>query len=212
MSNGLVRDDLIVNGYIRRQQADIPKEIIDLCIKWYHMALFWEFFESSRVDIMNDDHTKPTIIKYKAGEEDYTSIYGSVIMPSMNNDEIYEYNIKFDKLDGVAIGICDAKFIKTDTFFYNNSQNASKHYALWCWNGRIRTSETSWYGNDYADKLTTNEVSEIKLTYDASNATISFKVNDKDYGVASKTFKSDDISYRLAIHIDASQDTTIELK
>ena len=210
MSNGLGRDKLIVNGYIHRQKTNIPLEIMKLCLKWYHIPLFWEFIEDSRVEPMNDE-TKPTIIKYKSGRE-FTSCYASVIMPSMNNDVIYEYNIKADGCL-IAVGISNAKFLNAKTFFYDNGKNKSEFYALLGWDGRI-VSYKSWSENsNYADGLRgRTEMNEIKLIYDPSNATLSYKINGKDYGIACYTSKSSETSYRLAIHVDSRNDMIIELK
>ena len=215
MSNGVDRDDLIVNGYIRRQKTDIPLEIIELCLKWYHIALFWEFLENSRVEIMNDDHTKPTIIKYKQGRG-YTSCYGSIVMPSMNNDQVYEYNIRVER-HLIAIGICDTNFLDTQTFFYNESKNTTNFYTLLGWDGRLITydaSSSKKIYKKYADglNLRNTEMNEVKLIYDASNATLSYKINGKDYGVACDTSKSSEISYRLAIHVDCRKDMIVELE
>ena len=76
--------------------------IIELCLKWYHIAVFFEFYEESRVEIMDDD-TAPTVINYKMSDgKDYTSCYGSTVMPSID-PEIYEYHVKLGAFAGVAI-------------------------------------------------------------------------------------------------------------
>ena len=210
MSTRLTEDSLIVSGYIHRQETEIPAEIIELCLKWYHIALFFEFMEDSRVEIMDDDK-QPTIIKYKPGYG-YTSCYGSVIMPSMSNNAIYQYNIKFDKSYAIAIGICDAEFVDTATFFYNTLKNRRKYYCLCSWEGTVGSQEvTGW--REYADGVGGNiGINEVKLTYDAANATVSYTINNKDYGVAFNTSRSHKISYRMAIHVDCKEDMILEIQ
>ena len=215
MAGRLERDSLIVSGYIHCQKKEIPTEIILLCLKWYHLTVFFEFYEESRVEIM-DDETMPSIIKYKPYDLDneclqYSSCYGSVVMPSMGS-EIYEYHVRFDKFAGVAIGICDAEFTNTDTFFYNGSASAS--YALWCWSGNMFCSGGGNSGSkSYAGALIDDpKMNDMVITYDPSNATLSYKINGKDYGVACNPFKSSEISYRLAMHVHYHGDIIIELK
>ena len=89
------RDELLVHGYIRKQQIDIPKEIAALCLIWYHFELY--IFKAKFGVTLNENRT---IIK----QYSYGTCYGSVIMPSWNNNLIYEYTVKIlEHAAGVAI-------------------------------------------------------------------------------------------------------------
>ena len=170
MSNKFVRDKLLVSGYIHQNNIKIPADIIQLCFQWYHIRLFFEYYPSREAQIMNDE---TTIIKFKAFEnydDAYYSCYGSIIMPSMDNNCIYEYNIILTGQSGIVIRICDAEFINTDTWFYNGDLNKSKYYGLYGWDGHtmspyLRYSDTFNYKK--------HEINEVKLIYDANNSTLS---------------------------------------
>ena len=189
------RDELIVSAYFHQIKIDTPVEIIQLCFKWYHIPLFWEYF-SSEGQIINNEKT---IIKFDDSNvkgPPFVSCYGSIIMASMNNDSIYEYGVKLEGKLAVVIGICDAEFINTDTFFYDGNSHHSSFYALYGWDGDIvsQAPHDRWKRKSYAVGYN-NGVNEIKVIYDACNGTLSYKINDKDYGIACNTFKSDKMSY-----------------
>ena len=49
-------DELLVYGYIRRKfELDIPEDIMDLCVLWYHIASY--FLVAGKHCTFNDDYT-----------------------------------------------------------------------------------------------------------------------------------------------------------
>lgn len=205
-----VEDDLLGYGYVRQQtDRDIPKEIIQMIFKWYHVASFIEYYNESIAEIMNQEKTMIISKGFRSRICRFCSCYGSVIMPSFNNDIIYEYTIKVSlssRSQWYAIGICDATFIDTDTYFYNKNRNKSKFYALKP-GKKIKSHEhdNTYSGTYYACDLkqTQNGGGSITVTliYNAANETLSFRDEVQDYGIASKTYKTQDFSYRLAIYL-----------
>lgn len=89
-----VQNDLLVNGYVREQaHRAIPSEIIQVIFKWYHITFFIQYYNESVAGIMNPQKTMVKCWKSR-GFHSLCSCYGSVIMPSFDNDIIYEYTIK----------------------------------------------------------------------------------------------------------------------
>lgn len=211
------KDELIVSGYIHQCKLNIPVEIIQLCLKWYHVAFFFEFYPSVG-KIMNDEKTIIKFIKPPPKRDEFVSIYSSITMPSKNNNSsIYEYDIRLHGKLGVVVGICDAKFIDTDTFFYDEKSNHSSYYALYGWNGWIIQKESHGsmkYAVPYNYTEDTKDT-EMKIIYDTHNETLSYTINGKDYGIACKPIhRHETLSYRLAIHLDLDSldEMTVELK
>ena len=93
------RDSVLVHGYVREQfeifNIDIPEEVIELFVAWYHNPSYF-IKKSVGQEFLNDDQTK---IKQESADE---SAWGSILMPSID-DIIYEYTIKVsDYPTGVA--------------------------------------------------------------------------------------------------------------
>ena len=195
------KDELLVYGYIREQKLHkIPIEIIELFLKWYHNPLFIKFFDASRAAIMNEKNTK-----IKCIFELPNSCYAALTMPSSDNNTIYEYAIRILQGHFVAIGIVDALFKKTDTFFYNLEVNKSKFYVLMSWCGGTKSHEAEYNWSDpncYGPRFNHNYPTIVKLIYDAYNGTISFYYNDEHHGVAYQTHKAPELSYRLVVYLE----------
>ena len=196
------KDELLVYGYVRRQKlSQIPIEIIELFVKWYHDPLFIKFFAVSRAAMMNEEKTK-----IKSTSDLLNSCYAALTMPSFDNNTIYEYTIGILQGKYVAIGMVDALFVKTNTFFYNLDYNKSKFYVLMSWSGHTKSHKAghNWgEPNCYGPRFNDNYPTIVKLIYDAYNGTISFYYKDENHGVAYHTRKSPELSYRLAIYLKA---------
>ena len=199
-------DDLLVYGFIRKEDIDIPTEIIALCFLWYHIELF--IFKSSSHISLNEDKTLITQQQTEKGERALNSCYGSIIMPSINNPLIYEYTIKVSPTKNqVGIGIDDSECKCIDTYFIGSRDTFN--YGLQCWNGHKSSKEDMWgvpYGNacDHAKEII------VVMIYNAKDATLSFSVNGKDYGIAyDNVHKAKGLNYRLALYQNGG--STIEL-
>lgn len=107
-----------------------------------------------------------------------------------------------------GIGICDASFIETDTYFYNKKQNKSKFYVLNP-GKKIKSHlhDRSSTGDSYECSLERKQkggdstTASVTLIYNAANGTLSYKDGEQDYGIAFKTYKAPDFAYRLAIYL-----------
>ena len=199
------RDELLIHGFIRNEKIDIPVEIINLCLLWYHMALF--VFKSADIVTLNEDKTVITQEKKNTSGEMNTS-YGSIIMPSMNNEMIYEYKIKVSPTENqVGIGIDDAECECVDTYFIGSQK--TYNYGLQCWNGE-KSSEKDRWGTKYGDPCDGKKETIVIMTFNAKDSSLSFVVNGKDYGIAyDDIYKQPGLDYRLALYQNGG--STIEI-
>ena len=204
------RDELLVHGYIREQKLKhIPIEIIELFLEWYHSPVFIEYFNSKCAEILNDEKT---LIRYSSNNfGDWNSCYASIIMPSFNNNTKYEYTIKILSGTQCALGMVDALFHQTGTFFYNDALNKSKYYALYSWGGGKSHDES--LSAAYGCPFNRDHPIIVKVIYNAYNKTLSYNIKDKHQGIAFGTHKDEVLSYRLAIYLKyGSKIELIDLK
>lgn len=171
------RDTVLVNGFIKRYASEVfPLEILELVLQWYHIPFCIEYFELHRVGIMNKEKTKIRHFKYALG----STSYGSIIMPSFDNNIIYEYTIRIIEGNNLSIGLTDALFLKTNGSFYNSTFNKFKYYVF---------------------NTDTKGLSTVKLIYNAYAATLSLEIDDKPDGLVYETHKAEELNYRLAIYM-----------
>ena len=195
-----LKDELLVHGYIRQQQLrEIPIEIIELCLKWYHNPLFIEIFNSSRAQIMNDDKTIIRYFNKDDNENLVSSCYASLVMPSIDNTTIYEYTIKVFEESEFGVGLVNASFNKTDTWFYDGRHHGFDYLVFCSW-GDIYALNQDHCNWDYDFKFDHVPLI-IKMIYDASIRAVSFVIKEKDYGEVYKLSNGEGCSYRLAIYL-----------
>ena len=170
------RDILLVYGYIRDEMKsiniNIPKAVIDLFVTWYHNPLY--IIKTANGVDLNDD---TTIATQRSG---YTTSYGSILMSSMDN-MIYEYVIKIiNHSGGVAIGIEQDGYKRLNSWFIQQSQTI--HYGVQFWDGMKSSNINNL--EDYAKRISEKKGAIIKMRYDVKKQTLSFIIDDKDYGIA----------------------------
>ena len=201
--------ELLVHGYIRRQKLQpVPMEIIELVYKWYHNPLYIQYFAEKDGKTMNEEKTM-----IELGHYTYTSCYGSLVMPSTDNNNVYQYTIKISKGRCVALGLVDALFHKTHCHFYDPDENPSKWYVIFNWRAEKKSHKDGGKWKDleqYGIVFNKYNPSTVELIYDAYNATLSFVINGKKYGVAFKTHKEHGLHYRIAIY-NGADSAQIEL-
>eukprot|EP01084_Bolivina_argentea_P026103 48492_1 len=209
MSTSVEEDELLVTGYIRKESMNLnigmASDIIGVCLLFYHIEIYWiEVSQDTR--IINDEQT---IIEQICR---YGSSYGSVLMPSTNNDKIYEYSVVL-KTDchsltiGIAEDISINKYL--NTWFWGKED--TKNYAFACWDNKIHSWETGCYnGFEYGCKCE-KKGDIVTVIYDSKLGTLSFTVNGKQFGNAfDNIYKQEYLCYRIAVDLAGSGDS-IEL-
>ena len=128
-------DEALVYGYVRDKfmsnDADIhiPKDIIELCLKFYHIIQreIFKNFNPMYFKLSNNDRTVTTSQNLIGGG----ICYGSLCISSMDA-KIYEWTFKIIKRTAnMAIGIDETKYIRKDKANFNMKLGESKSYALW---------------------------------------------------------------------------------
>ena len=192
-----LKDDLLVHGWIRENdmqfELDIPKEIMKLCLIWYHFGLY--IIKGPTCMKTNRDDTIITLDhEFYAG-----SCYGSISMPSTDNTMIYEYTIKIlAHKNGVAIGIDEAKCQWPTTWFIGNT---TKNYGWQCWNAK-KVSFKDKLGTASGQKI--NKECIIKMTYNAYKSALSYEFDGEDKGVIfTDIYKEKGLDYRLCLYLNA---------
>ena len=164
---------------------------------WYYLEIYISTVGGRSK--LNDDKT--VITRHDDHSTNFDTCRGSIIMPSINNDLIYEYTIKLLKVsvnDQVAIGIDDVGGINNGCFIgaYN-----SNNYGYQCWNAR-KSCRGDYAGTHYGQAETDGAI--VTMIYNSYKATLSFIVDGRDYGIAyEKGRKGKEIDYRLAIYFYA---------
>ena len=200
----------LVSGYIRAIQKEfneriIPTEVIDLCIIYYFIT---EFFSKCGKDMKisadNDSFTT------KLEGYSWNTAYGNNII-DMNKTPnlIYEWTIQCtEKYFILGLESTDFKNINTDIsdsgrYFYKDTKQKCKYYG-WYTASSLHTNN---YMNDAIHHKTFNEDwssdlqdidREIMMELNCKNKTISYSVNNKNYGIAFKNVEATQ-QYRLGV-------------
>ena len=201
-----IRTDILSGGYIRQEiekQSNllIPSEIKQLCFEYWFINVCdeWEGKILSDSYKINGQCIKLTKFSFTG---DTPSAYGRHIVRSGR----FSWQIRFNTdIPWICLGVIEAddELLKKHT---NDGQHDNQDYGGSFWNG------AQWYskgrrGEPYGCRCCSkNDI--IIITLDMDKHTISYKINDKDYGVASDQMKKD--KYRLVINC-GSADIELEL-
>ena len=174
-------DELLVYGYLRRESKrfkpiiDIPEDIMNICVLWYHIQSY--LFKAGKHCEINENGTKVTH-KKKKGRYEPNSCYGSVVMPSINNVNIeYKYKIKivkFDSNEHICVGVDDAKCINTDADFSGNQD--TKNYAYYKSGNLFDHTTGTFSGKLYGDAFDKGDI--IEMCYNPYKSTLLFILNE----------------------------------
>ena len=194
-------DELLVYGYIRREfELDIPEDIMDLCVLWYHIASY--FLVAGKHCTFNDDYT---ICEYNndgslAGDQ-ANSCYGSVLMASMSDiDFEYKYRVKILQFGSIiGIGIDDGNCKHIDANYTLDKRGGElKHYSYLSNTGLYKwgdNNKCTRYGVEYRE----NDV--ITMIYNPYKHTLEFKKNGQSQGLIENIYGDEELSYRLCIYM-----------
>ena len=193
-----IKTDILVYGYIRdinkKFKLLIPDDINKICFEYWLITVCdeWDkhYLSSEHVEI---DESGATVKSIKAG---VVSIYGCRTV----DKGVYSWQIKL--MMNVAatsrwfcMGVIQDKHGILERF--KQSYMYVEHHGCCLHNdGRFYRGSAS-FGKDYMDRFKVEEEIIILMTLDMDNHTLSYKVNDKDYGIVTDQLGKD--RYRLVI-------------
>ena len=199
------KDELLVHGYVRENDSRYPVDIMNICLKWYHI----ESFLFSAGDCLEINEEKD-IVTHKGGQ--YNSCYGSIIMPSTSPINIkYEYELKIlDDEHEISIGIDESKCEHINEDF--SGQRSTKNYSYYSPNGtqyNWTTGEYAGHGLNYGESYSKDDV--IKMCYNPYNSTLQFWKNGINQGIIESIHSDQNLSYRLCVYMGSVQGTSVKL-
>ena len=180
-----LKDHKIVFGYCRSSNCNIPKELIEECLKWYHLKydhIQFDIYNGEVVQMIADDHTEWKAITNQG-------IINRMVSSSKGfNKGVHEWIIHCI-IDGgwyQAIGIISDKWNNSKYNWFGGSTNGYCYY-LYGWDDyQIKISKSPKYIAKCAQKFN-QEIcwktgDNIIVLLDCDNWTISFKLNGKIVG------------------------------
>ena len=190
--------ELLVYGYVRaeieQRSSDIPEDVINLFIEFYHENLFC--FKVGDDCIVKEEN----VVEFKSGGPCANSCYGSLVMPSISNVDItYRFEIKIIKMPGViGVGIDDAecKCINQNYTIQSTMKAATKHYCYIC-SGALYACDQyvqslgSWY----------QERDVIAVIYNPYKRTLTFEKNGVIQPTIYNVYGDETLSYRPCVYM-----------
>lgn len=177
----------------------IPAEIKAICVNYFHPSYDRFLTELDGADAYNISDDGLTA-KKKQKCSDFPSLFGEILIESMNNDAIYSWRFKVIKKT-LYYGIGISAIFKKDFEMYPDS------YSYNAFNGCIRKEGNAGYS--YGLGLSKDD--EIEMIFDVGKGYLSFVINDKQMkgsvynstnieGIGfSGIRKAEDLKYRMAI-------------
>ena len=199
-----IEDLIIVTGYIRGQYSDIPKDIIDLCVKYYHEIKDRFEHYASHHFALSDDKMK---ILCQARRQ---SIYGYLCIPSCSLSK-HEWTFKVScEYDGVGIGIDETEYLRRDGGNFTFGHGTTKLYGIWS-SGETVQWDQPGIGDCYGTEFWSGSTIKMELDLFSESKTLSFTVdNNKKVIAFTNIATAVDITYCM-IACCASKEDTIEL-
>ena len=201
----LLKTKLIVNGYIRNVQESlsisIPSGLIVLFLLFYGDQI--DKFDSKHLGrflkLTNNDLTISNTVPYQQG-----NAFGTIVC----DKGMYQWKFKINRIQMgyIVIGIWRIKEDEpppTDIFFTKGNERGYGFYLegekLSITHGGKTNKPTEQYGK----KCVTGDI--VHMILDLYAMTLSFKVNDVDYGAAYDNIK--EAKYRAAVWLYESSDS-----
>ena len=198
-----LRRELLVWGYIRNiekqcKQMNIPLEINDIIYLYQRICNKWDQKYSSKNITIDEDQSMITV-----NGDLYPTVYGSNVV----SEGVFVWKIKIVALKK-AISLNSPPFVGI-TEDIDAHLNKYSDGAAWCKKGYQFCGGTgSLYAQDAGSVFGRNKVGTLQgrwnndgdilqITLNLDDRTLSFEINDKDFGVAFANIKV--TKYRLAI-------------
>ena len=197
-----IKTDVLVSGYLRRCgnefQLLIPDDITNVCFIFWFISVCdeWDKSMSHSLCIINNESIKlPREPEFSREGTNMVSAYGSHSVSSGS----FEWKIRFkSKITWICIGVIkDEIKLLLDNQTKNNygifEDDGESCFLLNC-NGTLyhHLGNNSHFTEEFVDEGTI-----ITMALDVDKHTISYKINDTDYGVGCA--KLSDKKYRLAV-------------
>ena len=207
-------DQKLVKGYLKNihlQMGDIviPNDVINLIFLFYHIYLIagqsWKHYNNWKYKLSNNNMIVTIRSHWTGGPGGVC--YGASVIPSVDGG-VYKWEFKILKRTcSMAIGIDEARYIRTDYGSFNDKIGESISYALWH-NGRRNkwNHDGIMKADDNSPHFSTNDV--IIMILDLSSKTISYKINDGHEQIVFKNITTaDDINYCMGVWIGYNGDS-----
>lgn len=185
-----MRAELIIYGFIRihfPNYNSIPKELQELCLLMYLVVMDeWDAEKAHAnvsIDATDNTATYP-------GTTGWKQAVGSMIIKT---GEIRTWKIKITEKSNLLVGI--APSTQVSGFFVENADS----FAIHSQDGSKISRDEARGGKRYSQRLKQMDIVSITLDLtDDENGTLSYKINDKDFGIAFEKLRND-ISYCLVV-------------
>ena len=199
--------DILVSGYIREanQAMDVPPEIIHLCFIFWFIDICdsWDKSTSHPEAIINGQCIK-------ARADGHCTFYGCHVTES----ESYEWRLKCKQdIPTLVIGLIEDE----DEILKCNQESYSfKMEGNGCC---LSATGSFFYSSDwqkdidhYCERDFATAGTIITLTLDMDKKSVSYKINNEDYGFVNAEFVKENQQYRLAVYMkNINGDEEIEL-
>ena len=197
-----IKTDILVSGYIKELTKEyellIPSPIIDICFLFWFIKVCDEWDKEASADSIEIDGQM-----VHSTEGGMRSLYGCQSI----SKGTHSWQIKFiTKVEWICIGIIEDKPEILQKYRYHDISYYVSDYGCYVYNvGNFWAKKgiNFTYCDQFGAKGTV-----ITMTLDMDQHTLSYKINDKDYGIATDKLAKD--KYRLIINL-LHVDDTIEL-
>eukprot|EP01084_Bolivina_argentea_P200600 343023_1 len=191
-----IHTEYTVYGFIRQFQKIlglstwhiIPPLVYKICLAFYTVKDEWNVNKIGDEVIIKD-----RTITYKSAGLWHT-VYGTMKCKYPNK---YTWEMRIESLASrkeIMIGIADI-----NTNYQNHDVARANAFLFWSWNsGTCSYRDTVYRTKGYGKVLVASDI--IKMTLDLRNNSLSFMINNKDYGVVIDDIPSDK-EYNLVVSL-----------
>ena len=203
-----IKTDILVVGWVREfsisNKLIIPKDITNTCFVFWLLKVCdeWDKYYSTAHYRFSNDSVSLQVKDDEDGHLDYTpSMYGSHSIGSGS----YQWTITIKRnVDWICVGIIEdkhkilQKFLTENDYDYENGGFVMLPTGVIYYRGGITF--------DFCDELkgSWDESLIVIMTLNMDDHTLSYKINDKDYGIAMEDIPQK--SYRFVINMNHDGD------
>lgn len=186
-----MNDEITVYGYVRNNKChnDIPVDIINLCVKYYHMNT--DQFDSEHIGHCHELSADGATITHTTQSHDWST----TILKNVISDGIYEWKFKVIKTGAIMVGICrdDKSNLVKNSFFTDIGQG----YGVMVTDGyKYRLTSRACMHGKAGFVCKENDIITMRL--DLTQLTISYCLNDENPIIEFKDINK--AIYRAAVY------------
>ena len=185
-----IETDILVAGYIRNVASEynlsIPEDINGICFLFWLIKVCDEWDRKSSAESIKIDGQFA-----KTTEQGVSSVYGSQSV----SQGVYSWRIKTKQKMWACIGVIEDDVKVLEQFRNDNDYDESGHGCFLLTDGFFYNNERlERYCGDFKDK---DRI--ITIILDMDKHSIKFKIDDKEYGIATDKLEKD--KYRMIISL-----------